>query len=161
MKRRVTPPHLEAVLDFELGVIRLLKRTAEIPADQWPVPPQLSDAQLGDLRVRRAPAVELIELPIDIRELVESRDPARAAVRPGPVTFLVYVPSLQHTHRIKILGEGPKIVLDRLSDAAAGGRTTAAVAAELEDEFGLEPAELLGLVRTWLDERVLAVDRSR
>ena len=94
---------------------------------------------------------------MDIRELVESKDPARATVRPGAVTFLVYVPSLQHTHRTKILGDGPKIVLDRLS----GDRTTGAVAAELDDEYGLEPAELFGLVRNWLDERILAVDRSR
>jgi hypothetical protein len=157
MKRRITPSHLPSVLAFELGVIRLLKRTAEIPADQWPIPPELGDAQIGDIQVRRAPAVELIEVEMDIRELVESRDPSRAAIRPGPVTFLVHVPSLQHSHRIKILGEGPKIVLDRLS----GGRTTAAVAAELDDEYGIEPAELFGLVRNWLDERVLAVDRSR
>ncbi|MBC7976072.1 MAG: hypothetical protein H7138_13955 [Myxococcales bacterium] len=153
MKRRVTPPHLEVALDFELGVVRLLKRTAQIAPEQWPVPPVLTDAQLAQASVRRAHAVALIDLPVDIRDWVEYADLSRGAVRPEPVTFLVYVPSLAHVHRIKILGEGPRIVLERF----AGDRRCAAVAAELEAELGLEPAEVLGLVRTWLDERVLEV----
>lgn len=157
MKRRITPPHLEVVLDFELGVVRLLKRTAEIPSERWPSPVALSDDQLAQAHIRRALATELIELPVDIRDWIESGDPWRGTVRPSPVTFLVYVPSLQHSQRIKILGEGPKLVLQRFT----GDRTTAAIAAELDDEFGIEPPELFGLVRNWLDERVLEVDPGR
>jgi hypothetical protein len=157
MKRRITPPHLEVVLEFELGVIRLLKRTALIPPGRWPSPPALTDAQLADVRIRRAEAVEVIDLPVDIRDWVEMADLSRGGVRPDPVTFLVHVPSLQHTHRIKILGEGPRAVLERFT----GERQTAAVAAELDDELGIEPAALYGLVRNWLDERILEVDLGR
>src|SRR5882724_8479718 len=160
MKRRITPPHLEVVLDFELGVIRLLKRTAAIAPDAWDAwaatatRATASEAELASAHLRRAPAVERIDLPVDIRDWVESSDPLRGEVRPAPVTFLVYVPSLQHTHRIKLLGEGPAVVLDRFT----GDRPFAAVSAELEDEFGIEPAELSGLVRNWIDERILVVE---
>lgn len=155
MKRRITPPHLDAVLDFELAIVRLLKRTAEIPPDDWPVPPVLSDDELAQAHIQRARAVEILELPVDIRAWVESADPSRGTVLPSPVIFLLYVPSLQDTHRIKILSEGPKVVLERFD----GERTTAAIAAELEEEFGIEPDELFGLVRNWLDARILTVAR--
>ncbi|MEO7735703.1 MAG: hypothetical protein ABIY55_32410, partial [Kofleriaceae bacterium] len=92
----------------------------------------------------------------DIRDWVEYADLSRGAVRPEPVTFLMYVPSLQDVHRIKILGEGTRLVLARL----VGDRRMAALAAELEDELGIEPAELFALVRTWLDERVLELAPS-
>lgn len=150
LKRRRVPDHLETVLEFELGVIRLLKRTATIA--RWPAPVALDDAALAASRLRRAEAVEVIALPVDIRDWVERADLSHGEVRAQPVTFLVYVPSLQHTHRIKILGEGPRMVLERFT----GERTTSELAAELAEEFELAPEELFALARSWLDERILA-----
>jgi hypothetical protein len=152
MKRRVTPAHLDSVLAFELGVVSVLKRTLEVPAEAWSAPRELADAELGQARLRRSPCCDVIALPVDIREWVTSGDPLRGQVRSEPVAFLVYVPSLTDTHRIKILGEGPREVLARFD----GSRTTDEAAGELE-ELGIERTELLALVRNWLVERVLVV----
>lgn len=152
MKRRITPPHLEVVLDFELAVIRLLKRTAALPPP-WPAPPVLDDDALAAARLGRGRAVEVITLPVDIRAWVESGDPLRGEVRPAPVTFLAVVPSLDQPHRLKILGEGPALVLDQLT----GERPTGELAAALEDEYGLEASALYAMLRGWLAERVVEV----
>jgi hypothetical protein len=153
MKRRITPRYLDEVLEFELEVIRLLRDTAQVPLEAWPKPQVLDDAQLLASRIQRAPAVRTIDLAVDLTEWVESADPTKGVVRERPVTYLVYVPSLQDTHRIKLLGEGPKIVLACFD----GSRTTEEIATALEEEYGIERAELVGLVRNWLTERVLVV----
>jgi hypothetical protein len=69
------------------------------------------------------------------------------------VTFLVHVPSLTDTHKIKVLGEGAKEVLQRCT----GLRPTAELASELEDELGIEPTEFFALARNWLEQRILVV----
>ncbi len=153
MKRRMTPPHLDVVLEFELAVVALLARTATVAPDQWPRPVELTDEALSAARLRRGPVVELLELPVDIREWVTSGDPSKGDVHERPVTFLLYVPSLRDLHRIKILGEGPKLVLSSLDD----GRTVGAVVAELEAEYELDPVELLAMTRNWLAEGILSV----
>jgi hypothetical protein len=155
MKRRITPPHLEVVLDFELAVVRLLKKTAHI--DRWPEPPELTDEQLVEARVCRAEAVELVELPVDIRAWVESGDPLTGTVQPQPVTLLIYVPSLRDKHRIKMIGEGLRVVLEHLG--SSNDRTVGEVASVLEDDYGIERAELLGMIRDWLGERILMLQR--
>lgn len=152
MKRRIPPPHLEAVLAFELATVRVLKRTAEISASAWPAPWTPDDDELAAARIGRGPAAEIVEVPVDLRQWVQTGDPLVGTPGPEPITFLLYVPSLAHTHRTKILSEGSKVALE----AFDGRRTTADIAAALEDEYGIEREQLFSLVRSWLDERILA-----
>jgi len=151
MKRRLTPPHLEAAMAYELAVIRLLRSTATIAADAWPVRREVSAAELPALRPRRSPAQVVVELDVDLRPWIESGDPARGEVGPGPITLLVHMPSLEERYRIKTISEGVRVVLERCD----GERTVGALAGELEAEFELPAADVRGMVRTLLDERIL------
>jgi hypothetical protein len=148
MKRRYTPPHLEVVLEFELAVVRLLQRTASIAREAWTVTPA-TEAELGELVLRRGPAVDLVDLPVDIRAWVSSGDPTSGAVHPGPITLLIYVPSLAETHRIKSIGEGPRRVLEYFDRPCS----VSMAIAELSAEFDAE--RLRPLIRAWYDECVL------
>jgi hypothetical protein len=152
MKRRITPRHFAVVLDFELAVIRLLKRTAGVPAERWATPVALDDGALEAAVIERGPVVELLELPVDIREWIESSDPLRGQVHERPLTLLMYVSSLRETHKIKSLGEGAKVVFESFD-----GRPLGEIAAALDDEYGIEWDELAALVRGWLDVRALAI----
>ncbi|HEX2687150.1 MAG TPA: PqqD family protein [Kofleriaceae bacterium] len=152
MKRRITPPHLEAVVAYELAVVQLLKSTAEIGADAWPIHRAVADAELPALRPRRSPAQVVVDLEVDLRPWIESADPARGEVGPGPVTLLVHIPSLDEPHRIKTISDGVRVVLERCD----GTRTVEVLARELDDEFGLPAADVHQLVRTLLDERILS-----
>lgn len=70
-RRRPLPRHFDAVLDFELATVRLLKRTAAIPPDRWPPPPgALSDQALARVVPRHSEAMELFDLPVDGRTSV-------------------------------------------------------------------------------------------
>ena len=69
------------------------------------------------------------------------------------MTFLLSVPSLRDSHRIKILGEGSKLVLTSLDD----GRPVGAVMADLVAEYELDPIELLAMARSWLAGGILSV----
>jgi hypothetical protein len=151
MKRRIAPPHLPAVLAFELAVVRLIRATADVPAEAWPSRRAVTEVELPALRPRRSPAQVVIELDIDLRPWIESADPLRGEVGPGPITLLVHIPSLDEVHRIKTISEGVRVVLERCD----GERTVAALGRELEDEFGLPASDVDGLVRTLLDERIL------
>ncbi len=153
MKRRVPPPHLDAVLTFELGVVRALKRTATIATDAWPSPRKLDDDALAGARIVRGPTVELIETPVELSEWIRTGDPLVGEPRPEPATYLAYVPSLEVAHRTKKLGEGSRLVFE----AFDGTRTTAEIAATLEAEHGLRRGELFSLARVWLDEGILAL----
>lgn len=155
MKRRTPPRHLEAVLTFELGVVRALKRTATIGPDAWPAPWKPDDDELAGARIARGPAVEIIETPVDLGEWVRTGDPLVGEPRPQPATFLVYVPSLALPHRTKILSEGSKAVLE----AFDGSRATAEIASSMEADYGIERGELFSLVRVWLNEGILALSR--
>ncbi len=151
MKRRTPPPHLEDVLAFELAVVGLLRSTAGVAADAWPVRREVTDAELLALRPRRSPVQAVIDLDVDLRPWIESGDPTRGAVGPGPITLLVHVPSLEETYRIKAISDGVRVVLERCD----GGRTVEDLARELEDEFDLPAAEVHRLVRSLLGERIL------
>lgn len=153
MKRRLMPPHLEAAMAYELAVIRLLRSTTEVAADAWPVRRDVSDADLPALRPRRSPVQVVVELDVDLRPWIESGDPARGEVGPGPITLLVHMPSLEDRYQIKTISEGVRVVLERCD----GERTVDALARELEDEFELPAAEVCRMVRTLLDERILCV----
>ena len=151
MKRRLTPPHLAAVIEFELAVVQLLRSTAGVAADAWPVRRDVSDADLPALRPRRSPVQSVVELDVDLRPWIESGDPTRGEVGPGPITLLIHMPSLEDTPQIKTISEGVRVVLERCD----GERSVAVLASELEDEFELPAADVRRVVRTLLDERIL------
>ena len=151
LKRRRPPPHLDAVMTYELAVIGLLRSTSSVPADAWPVRRAVTDADLPALRPRRSPVQVLIELDVDLRPWIESADPLRGEVGPGPLTLLVHMPSLDENYRIKAISEGVRVVLSRCD----GDRTAAAIAGELEAEYDLPAAAVHRLVRSLLDERIL------
>jgi hypothetical protein len=151
MKRRVTPAHLEDVMRYELSVIGLLRSTVGVAADAWPVRRAVTDADLPALRPRRSPVQVVIELDVDLRPWIESGDPTRGEVGPGPITLLVHMPSLAETYRIKTISEGVRVVLERCD----GARTVEVLASELEDEFDLPAADVHRLVRSLLEERIL------
>jgi len=151
MRRRITPPHLDAVLAYELAVVRLLRSTAQVAPEAWPVRREVTDEELGALRPRRSPAQTLVELDVDLRPWIEAGDPTRGEVGPGPITLLVHMPSLEEPYRIKTISEGVRVVLERCD----GERTVDALADELEAEFELPAADVRRLVRALLDERIL------
>jgi hypothetical protein len=157
MKRRATPPHLETVIQYELAVVRLLRSTAGIPADAWPVQREVSDEDLPAMRPRRGPCQVVVELDVDLRPWIESGDPTRGELGPGPIVLLVDVPSLAERHRIKAISDGVRVVLERCD----GERTVAALARELEDEFELPAAGVHRVVRSLLDERILCAGGPR
>lgn len=152
MKRRVMPPHLEPVMAYELAVIGLLRSTTRIAADAWPVRRDPTEAELPALRPRRSPAQVIVELDVDLRPWIESGDPARGTLGPGPITLLVHMPSLEERYQIKTISDGVRIVLERCD----GVRTVGDLASELEDEFELPAAHVCRMVRTLLDERILS-----
>jgi hypothetical protein len=151
MKRRITPPHLPAVVAFELALVRLIRSTADVAAGAWPVRRAVTDADLPALRPRRSPVQSVIELDVDLRPWIESADPLRGEVGPGPITLLAHIPSLDEVHRIKTISDGVRVVLERCD----GERTVEALARELAEEFELPAAEVHRLVRMLLDERIL------
>jgi hypothetical protein len=151
MKRRITSPHLPAVMAFELAVVGLIRSTAEVAPDAWPVRREVTAAELGSLRPRRSPVQVVVELDVDLRPWIESADPLRGEVGPGPVTLLVHIPSLDEAHRIKTISEGVRVVLE----GCDGERTVDELARALEDEHELQADAVRRLVGALLDERIL------
>jgi hypothetical protein len=151
MRRRITPPHLEAVLELELAVIDVYKQTAAIPRDGWPTPPVFDDDALQSSRPRRGPAQRLLEQAIDLRAFMSAAKPLEVVAGPGPVTWFIHLPGPTKSHRMRIFSEGVCEVLTRCT----GEQTALEIAEAMEDDFGLPRAQVTHLVRTWLDEGVL------
>lgn len=151
MKRRATHPHLEAVMAYELAVIQLLRSTVGVPADAWPTRREVTLAELPALRPRRGPVQALVDLDVDLRPWIESGDPSRGEVGPGPITLLLDMPSLEERYRIKTISDGVRVVLERCD----GERTADAIARGIEAEYELPAAAVLGVMRTLVSERVL------
>jgi hypothetical protein len=152
LKRRIAPPHLEDVLAFELAVVRLIRSTANVAADAWPVRRAISEAELPRLRPRRSPVQVVLELAVDLRPWIESADPLQGEVRPGPITLLVHIPSLDEVHRIKTISEGVRLVID----SCDGERTVDAIARALDDDHGVPGPDVYRLISALLDERILS-----
>lgn len=153
LKRRMPPPHLEEVLAFELAVVQLLRATAGVAAEAWPVRREVTEEELPALRPRRSPVQLVVDLGVDLRPWIESGDPTRGEVGEGPIALLLHAPSLEEPYRIKAISDGVRVVLERCD----GERTIAALAGELEEEFELPAAEVRRVVRALLDERILCI----
>ncbi|HEU4733133.1 MAG TPA: hypothetical protein VFT22_34810 [Kofleriaceae bacterium] len=151
MRRRLTPPHFDAALTFELAAVRLLRSTADVPADAWPVRREVTDLELPRLVPRRAPVQAVVELDADLRPWLESGDSLTGEIAPDPITVLLYVPTSTDRYRIKVISEGVKVVLERCD----GERTVDAIARALEDEHDLPATSVRRLIRSLLDEQIL------
>jgi len=149
-RRRPLGKHFDTVLDFELAVVRLLKKTASIPKERWPAPPgPLPDEALAKLAPRPSEAMALIDLPVDISEWIRSGDPLQGEPRDRPITVLAVVPSLREAHRVQVVSEGARALLSRCD----GKRTVEDVQRDLAEE--LEAADVAAAIRKWLESRVL------
>jgi hypothetical protein len=153
VQRRRFNRQLEPILAFELAVIELLNATEEIPADAWTGSSGGDDRPpLGAIRPRRGPAVRLIELPLDVTPWLQAADPTGLVLPDREVHYLVYVPSLQHAHRVQTLSEGARVLFERCT----GERTSDELASQLADEFDMDPAGVRGQIQRWLDLGALA-----
>ena len=151
-KRRALPDIVEHVLSMELSVVELLREAGQVPAEQWPRGRrELDDEALAAARPRRGPAVKIIDLPVDFSDWVHSADPSTGTVKEGALTLLLLVPSPEETFRTQRLSEGARLVFEQFN----GERTAAEIARAMEDELGLEPAQVYRLLRRWLSEGAL------
>jgi hypothetical protein len=151
MRRRITPPHLDHVLELELAIVGVLKQTAELARLGWPAPAALAGDALAASRPRRGPAQRLLVQPIDLRAFMRADRPDRVEAGPGPVTWLIHIPGPARGPRTKVIGDGPRTVLERCD----GQRSAAEIAAGMDAELGVPAAQVTNLIETWLAECVL------
>jgi hypothetical protein len=151
-RRRALPDIVEHVLSMELSVVELLREAGQVPAEQWPRERrELDDEALAAARPRPGPAVKIIDVPVDISDWIHSADPSSGTVKEGSLTLLLLVPSPEETFRIQRMSEGARLVFERFT----GEKTAAEIARAVEDELGLEPAQVYRLLRRWLSEGAL------
>ena len=89
LKRRMPPPHVEAVLAWERGLIELTRRAAMLPIAEWPARGHLI-AALGAPIVRGPVQVQLA-LPVDILAWLREPTIELQVTALGPVDVLAYV----------------------------------------------------------------------
>jgi hypothetical protein len=148
-RRRALPDIVEHVLSMELAVVELLREAGQVPAGKWPRERrELDDEALAAARPRPGPAVKIIDLPVDFSDWIHTADPSTGTVKEGALTLLLLVPSPEETFRIQRMSEGARLVFERFT----GERTAAEIARAVEDELGLEPAQVYRLLRRWLSE---------
>ncbi|HEU0036703.1 MAG TPA: hypothetical protein VFQ53_39085 [Kofleriaceae bacterium] len=148
MKRRITPAHLDRVLELELAVVDVLKQTAGVSPASWPAPPE---GDIAHVRPRRGIAQKLLDQPIDLRELMTLDKPDRVVFQPRAVTWLIHLPKPTERPKMKIISDGARELLARCT----GTRETKEIASDLERELELPVEQVTKIVRTWLDEGVL------
>jgi hypothetical protein len=141
VKRRMPPPHIEAVLAFERGLIELSRRAATLPIAAWP--PRRPGAVAADAAIVRGPVQLALALPVDL--LAWLRDPSTElrVTSPAPLDVVGYVTAADapvETEPLTSIGA-------QLLAAAATPRPRA----ELERVVPGAAA----LVATWLDRGLL------
>ena len=89
LKRRMPPPHIEAVLAFERGLIELTRRAAMLPAAEWPRRGQ--PTATPGAPVVRGPVQVQLALPVDLLAWLREPTSELHVTAPGPVDVLAYV----------------------------------------------------------------------
>ncbi|MEO8700896.1 MAG: hypothetical protein ABI867_12685 [Kofleriaceae bacterium] len=140
MKRRRPPEYLDQVLSFELSTHELLQRAALLALEAWPKP---VTGEIASRRPVHAPAVKLVELPVDIVGWLAKPEGPVVVALAEPTTALVWIPSPTEPHRMEALAAPAKA----LWDACLGDRTVA--------ELAGSPADTALLAR-WLSAGALA-----
>lgn len=153
MRRRIMPASFEHVLDLELAIVDVHRKTAEAARSGWPERRKLTASELETARPRRGIAHRLLEQPIDLRPFLAATKPLEVIAGPGPVTWLIHIGGPAENHKMKVVSAGPVEVLER----CAGTATTAEIAASMEDEFGLPREQVSALIDTWVTQGILDV----
>jgi hypothetical protein len=94
VKRRRPPPHIEAVLGFERGLIELSRRAAALPVAAWPrLHGAAAPEATRDAMIMRGPVQLQLALPVDI--LAWLRDPTTElrVTAPAPLDVVAYIPA--------------------------------------------------------------------
>ena len=91
LKRRRPPPHIEAVLGFERGLIELSRRAAALPIAAWPRPRGAAPEAARDAMIMRGPVQLQLALPVDL--LAWLRDPTTElrVTAPVPLDVVAYI----------------------------------------------------------------------
>jgi hypothetical protein len=153
-KRRRLPRHLDVVLKFETTLNDLIRRTRELTREAFPPAQQTIAAEaVAATRPRWAPAVQLIDLDEDISQWIHTGLP-RGEVRPGPLTMLAVIPSLDEGYRLQRISDGARFVLERCTGEQTAGRLAEQIEAE---DLGLERRGVLALIQRWVNERTLFI----
>jgi hypothetical protein len=150
MKRRITPPHLDLVLELELATVEVMRATADVVA--WPKPPA-AEIDLAPLAPRRAITQRLVSQPVDLRPFMRTEKALEVVVEQRPVTWLVHLGSPAENPHMKVVSDGVREVLVRCT----GEATVREIAAAMEREHELPPSEVTKLMRRWLDDGTLVV----
>lgn len=149
LKRRIPPPHIDAVLDFELALVRHLRTVKSIAAEEWPERREPTDEELAIARPRLAKSSTLVELPVDMTDWIRSADPRMGEVREGAITVLVSVPSPREPQKFTKLSPAVLMVLEKCT----GELTLPEMAEALSEDFDAD--DVYGLVSKWISEGVL------
>jgi len=92
LKRRMPPPHVEAVLAFERGLIELTRRAAMLPMAEWPARGQRIAAPGAPIvPIVRGPVQVQLALPVDILAWLREPTIELHVTALGPVDVLAYV----------------------------------------------------------------------
>lgn len=89
LKRRMPPPHVEAVLAFERGLIGLTRRAAMLPTAEWPA--RVQPIAAPGAPIVRGPVQIQLALPVDILAWLREPTSELHVTAPGPVDVLAYV----------------------------------------------------------------------
>ena len=90
LKRRMPPPHIEAVLAFERGVIDLLRRAAALPIAAWP-PPAAVPAAAPDAAILRGPVQVQLALPVDLLAWLCDPRTELHVTTPAPLDVIAWI----------------------------------------------------------------------
>jgi len=104
LKRRMPPPHIEAVLAFERAMIDLLRRAATLPIAAWPAwPPRLDSAAAPDVALVCGPVQVELALPADILGWLRDPTTELRVVAPAPLEVVAYIAAADALPQIEAL----------------------------------------------------------
>lgn len=151
LKRRVPPPHIDAVLDFELALVRHLRAISALVPGEWPARAELAAEQIAAARPAHVKTSLLLEVPVDITDWIRSADPRTGEVRERPISVLAVLASPTSAYQFQLLPPPVKAVYERCD----GATTTAEIATALGDDYDVD--DVVTLVGRWLRDRALTV----
>lgn len=90
LARRMPPPHVEAVLAFERGLLELARRAAMLPITEWPQRAAAAEVR-SDAIVVRGPVQVQLHLPVDLLAWLRSPTRELEVTAEAPLDVLAHV----------------------------------------------------------------------